>query len=551
MHRKRCWLGLADEALLAQLVTDNVFQGLTLLFLENLMFKVITNSMITAIKWGTVIVSTAVVVISIQALADDAKADTHRAIIPVQALPQMPAGHTWSPTSGFADLIEKVAPAVVHVAVSGVVKSRGSSPEFNVPQGSPFGDFMEQFRNRQQPEREQKSRPLGIGSGFIISADGYVVTNNHVVKDADEIIITLTNGDEYTATKVGSDSKTDLALLKLEKAKNMPYVSWGDDDKSRVGDWVLAIGNPFGLGGSASTGIISARGRDIRSGPYDDYIQVDAAINRGNSGGPLFNLRGEVIGINTAIYSPSGGSVGIGFSIPSSLAQNVITQLRDSGEVERAWIGVEIQPLGDDLAEGFDRENDHGALVANVTHGNPADKAGIKAGDIILSFDGEEIKEMRDLPRVVAQSTVGNNYKVVVWRDGAEKNLSIKTERYPDDTALAALRGNAQGDNIEPSQDEMLGAKLSELNDQLRSRFGIDDDIGGVVVVGVDQDGLAASNGIRPGDLITTINNRSVSEPGQVFETVEKAKAAGRKKVVVLLQRNGNSRFIPFNLSND
>ncbi len=515
------------------------------------MFKVITNSMITAFKWGSVIVSTAVVVISIQAFADDAKADTHGAIIPVQALPQMPADHAWSPTSGFADLIEKVAPAVVHVAVSGVVKSRGSSPEFNIPPGSPFDDFMEQFRNRQQPEREQKSRPLGIGSGFIISADGYVVTNNHVVKDADEIIITLTNGDEYVANKVGSDSKTDLALLKLEKAKDMPYVSWGDDDKSRVGDWVLAIGNPFGLGGSASTGIISARGRDIRSGPYDDYIQVDAAINRGNSGGPLFNLRGEVIGINTAIYSPSGGSVGIGFSIPSSLAQNVITQLRDSGEVERAWIGVEIQPLGDDLAEGFDRENDHGALVANVTEGNPAHKAGIKAGDIILSFDGEEIKEMRDLPRVVAQSTVGNNYKVVVWRDGAEKNLSIKTERYPDDTALAALRGNAQSENIKPAQEEILGAKLSKLDGQLRLRFDIDDDINGVVVVGVDQDGLAASNGIRPGDLISTINNRSVSEPSQVFETLEKAKAAGRKKVVVLLQRNGNSRFIPFNLSDD
>jgi serine protease Do len=243
--------------------------------------------------------------------------------------------------------------------------------------------------------------------------------------------------------------------------------------------------------------------------------------------------------------------VGIGFSIPSSLAQNVITQLRDSGEVERAWIGVEIQPLGDDLAEGFDRENDHGALVANVTEGNPAHKAGIKAGDIILSFDGEEIKEMRDLPRVVAQSTVGNNYKVVVWRDGAEKNLSIRTERYPDDTALAALRGNAQSENIKPAQEEILGAKLSKLDGQLRLRFDIDDDINGVVVVGVDQDGLAASNGIRPGDLISTINNRSVSEPSQVFETLEKAKAAGREKVVVLLQRNGNSRFIPFNLSDD
>lgn len=515
------------------------------------MFKVITNPMISALKWGTIIVSTAVVVISIQAYADDAKVDKAESIVPVQALPQMAVGHAWSPANGFADLIERVAPAVVHVAVSGVVKARGSSPEFSFPPGSPFEDFMEQFKNRQQPEREEKSRPLGIGSGFIISADGYVVTNNHVVKDADEIVITMTDGEEYDAKMVGSDSKTDLALLKLEKAKNMPYVSWGDADKSRVGDWVLAIGNPFGLGGSASTGIISARGRDIRSGPYDDYIQVDAAINRGNSGGPLFNLQGEVIGINTAIYSPTGGSVGIGFSIPSSLARNVITQLRDSGEVERAWIGVEIQPLSDDLAEGFERDNDHGALVANVTQGNPADKAGIKAGDIILSFDGEEIKEMRDLPRVVAQSTVGKNYKVVVWRNGAEKNLTIETERYPDDVALAALRSNAPNGSIVPEQDAVLGAQLSKLNDQLRSRFDIDGDLDGVLVVDVDQEGLAASNGIRMGDLITTINNRTVSEPDQVFDTVEKAKAAGREKVVVLLQRNGNSRFIPFNLSNN
>jgi len=278
-------------------------------------------------------------------------------------------------------------------------------------------DMFPQFRNP-EPELEteedgpKETRPLGIGSGFIISADGYVVTNHHVIDKADEIIVTLTNGVEYEAEIKGSDPKTDVALLKLKDAKDLPFVEWGDDEKSRVGDWVLAIGNPFGLGGSASTGIISARGRDIHSGPYDDFIQVDAAINRGNSGGPLFNTQGQVIGINTAIYSPNGGSVGIGFSIPANMAKNVISQLERSGEVERAWIGVAIQPLDDDLAQGFGRDNKDGALISSVQPDAPADKAGLKAGDIILSFAGKEIKEMRDLPRTVAQSGVGEKSKV-------------------------------------------------------------------------------------------------------------------------------------------
>jgi len=512
--------------------------------------------MLPILKWATVIVTTAVVVISIQVYADGQSSQS-ASIIPVQALPQRDdssVDQQWGPSRGFADLIEKVSPAVVHVAISGVVKSRSRGQDFNFPPGSPFEDFFEQFRDRQQqPDREERSRPLGIGSGFIISADGYVVTNNHVVKDADEIVITMTDGREFTAEMVGSDSKTDLALVKLEKADNLPYVSFGDDDESRVGDWVVAIGNPFGLGGSASTGIISARGRDIRSGPYDDYIQVDAAINRGNSGGPLFNLRGQVIGINTAIYSPNGGSVGIGFSIPSSLAKNVITQLRETGEVERAWIGVEIQSLGDDLAEGFQRDNDKGALVANVTPGKPADNAGIQAGDIILSFDGEEVEEMRDLPRIVAQSAVGKKYKVVVWRNGAEKTLTIKTERYPDDDALAGLLGSGSRDRQEeePEDDDVLGARLSSVTDELRERFGLDEDLQGVVVMGVDRDGMAAANGIRTGDVITSVNNRQVNEPSEVIASIEKAKRDEREKIVVLLLRNGNSRFIPLDLTDN
>ena len=512
------------------------------------MINVISKSLIPILKWGTVIIATAVVVISIQVAADGARV-TEVAAIQVPE-PAADSKHQWTPSAGFADLIEQVSPAVVHVVISGVVRSRSRVPQFDFPPGSPFEDFFDQFRDRNQPEeREERRRPLGIGSGFIISEDGYVVTNNHVIKDADEITVTMTNGDEYEAELQGTDVKTDLALLKLKDAKDLPYVAWGDDEQSRVGDWVVAIGNPFGLGGSASTGIISARGRDIRSGPYDDYIQVDAAINRGNSGGPLFNLRGEVIGINTAIYSPNGGSVGIGFSIPASLAKNVITQLQEKGEVERAWIGVEIQPLTDELAEGFGRDNDYGALVSKVTPDAPAEKAGIKIGDIILSFNGSDVKAMRDLPRVVAQSTVGKKSSIVVWRDGEEKTLNIKTERFPDDEELARMRGFGNGGQVE--EDDDLGATLSNLTDAYRERFGIADDVDGVLVLDVARDSLAAQNGLRSGDILTSVNNVRVSSPEQVTELIDIARQDGRSKIVVLLQRNNNSRFIPFSLERE
>ncbi len=521
------------------------------IFVENLMIKTIYKPVTSVLKWGTVIVATAVVVISIQVNADGHRHNQDSSSALSEANPiAIDNKQNWSPATGFADLIEQVSPAVVHVSISGTVKSRQRIPEFNFPPGSPFEDFFEQFRNRQQPnQNESKKRPLGIGSGFIISEDGYVVTNHHVIAKADEIIITLTTGDEYEAELKGSDNKTDLALLKLKNAKDLPFVKFGDDDASRVGDWVVAIGNPFGLGGSASTGIISARGRDIRSGPYDDYIQVDAAINRGNSGGPLFNLQGEVIGINTAIYSPNGGSVGIGFSIPSNLAKNVISQLKESGEVERAWIGVQIQPLDDELAESFGRENDKGALVASVVSGKPADKAGIQAGDIILSFDGQEIEEMRDLPRVVAQSDVGKKSKVVVWRNGAKKTLTIVTDRFPDDDSIAGLSsgGSSESDD-EAVKENAFGASLASLNSDLRSRFNISEDVDGVLIVDVAVDGLAAKNNLRKGDVLTSVNNKKVSSPKDVIDQLENAQDKGKQNIPVLLQRNNNSQFIPFNL---
>ena len=451
----------------------------------------------------------------------------------------------YAPRTGFADLIEQVSPAVVHVGISGTVNHSSRAPQFNFPPGSPFEDFFEQFREHQQTPKRNRKRPLGIGSGFIISADGYVVTNHHVIKDADEITVTLADGQEFEAELKGSDRKTDLALLKINSKKELAYVSWGDDSDSRVGDWVLAIGNPFGLGGTATTGIISARGRDIQSGPYDDYIQVDAAINRGNSGGPLFNLNGQVIGINTAIYSPNGGSVGIGFSIPSGMAQKVIQQLRDIGEVERGWIGVQIQELNDELAEGFDRKNDHGALVSSVVPDTPASKSGILAGDIILSFDGKKIKEMRDLPKLVAQTEVGKEVDVAVWRDGKMEKLSMTIERFPEDEEIAAEETSSS------KLDNELGAELKVVNDTLRKQFGLDESLQGVIVVDVNPGGLAAENGVRPGDILIRIGNKPITKTTDVTVAIKQAKKQKKDKLVLLIQRKNNNRFITFDLSGE
>lgn len=541
------------------------------------MIKAISKPIVSVLKWGTVIVTTAVVVISIQVQADRSGSEqselTEGAEIqavdldlsydPVKTPSE--ASGPWAPSSGFANLIEQVSPAVVHVSTAGYIKRRNQSqlnPRSRGPR-SLEDLFPYLFENRPQqdpfepsepgtPEEsddddtEKETRPLGIGSGFIISEDGYVVTNHHVIDKADKIIVTLTDGTEYEAEIQGSDEKTDVALLKLKDAKGLPIVKWGNDEKSRVGDWVLAIGNPFGLGGSASVGIISAIGRDINSGPYDDFIQVDAAINRGNSGGPLFNTKGQVIGINTAIYSPNGGSVGIGFSIPATMAKGVISQLEKSGEVERAWIGVSIQRLDDDLAEGFGRKNDNGALISSVEPGTPADKGGIQAGDIIIEFDGQEIKEMRDLPKIVAQSAVGEKYKVKVWRDGKAKNLSIETERFPDD--ISAIGQSKDTKEAEPKENEALGAQLSELGEQERSRYGISEQIEGVLVLSVEGRGLAAKNGLQRGDVIASFNLRGVRTPKQVSDEVSKALKAGRSSVPILIIRNNSRGFRTFRL---
>lgn len=543
------------------------------------MFKKISNSFVPALKWTSVAAVTAVTVISIQANADGHKAgEAHEAapisnlgaVVPTTAALVTPRGNSatpWTPANGFADLIEDVSPAVVHVATSGFIERRRANQNRRDFRGGPQGleDFFNDFLGRRgqnnprqsQPdveepeseneEQDKQTRPLGIGSGFIISEDGYVVTNHHVISGADEIVVTLTDGTEYEAEIKGSDPRTDLAVLKLKDAHGLSFVPWGDDDQSRVGDWVLAIGNPFGLGGSASTGIISAIGRDINAGPYDDFIQVDAAINRGNSGGPLFNMQGQVIGINSMIYSPSGGSVGIGFSIPANLAKGVIAQLQNSGEVERSWIGVTIGPVSKDLAELLERPNEEGALISGVMDDSPAAKAGVEARDIVLEFNGEQIKEMRNLPKEVAQSKVGKSYNMKVWRDGKAKTIKIKTEPFPSDEQEIASQ--EPKDEVEPEMDKLMGAEMASLTDSNRTRFGITDGVQGVLVASVERGGTAAKNNLRPGDVIVQFgSDKDIQSPDQVTKVLKAAKKEKLNSIAVLINRRGNPGFLVFKL---
>ena len=536
------------------------------------MFKAISNSFIPVLKWASVAAVSAAVVISIQANADGHKdgkahdADASELTSAGLVTPRANSGAPWTPVNGFADLIEDVSPAVVQVATAGFIQRRQTSRNGRNFRGGPQGleDFFNDFLNRRgqidprqddpeldeddidEDDEDRQTRPLGIGSGFIISEDGYVVTNNHVIEGADEIIVTLTDGTEYEAEVKGTDFRTDLALLKLKDASNLPFLPWGDDEQSRVGDWVLAIGNPFGLGGSASTGIISAIGRDIQAGLYDDFIQVDAVINRGNSGGPLFNMRGQVIGINSMIYSPSGGSVGIGFAIPANLAKGVISQLEKSGEVERSWIGVQIGQVSEELAELLERTNEEGALVSDVVADSPAEKAGLEARDIVLEFNGEPIKEWRNLPKEVAQSQVGKTYNIKVWRDGKLKTLKIKTEPFPSDDDVAV---ETPKDEVEPEMNKLLGAEMASLTESNRKQFRIGNDVEGVLVTAVERRGPAAKNNLRPGDVIVQFgSDKNIQSADQITKVIKAAEKDKQRSVAVLINRRGNPAFLVFKL---
>ena len=471
----------------------------------------------------------------------------------------------------FADLAAQLQPSVVNISSTQAAQKladRGG-PEMPVfPPGSPFEQFFKDFLDRNHPGQrrgENAPRPgpggppggppggraTSLGSGFIIDPTGYIVTNNHVIDGADEITVTLTDNTTLKAKLVGKDDRVDLALLKVESDKPLQAVSFGDSDVERVGDWVLAIGNPFGLGGSVTAGIVSARGRDIRQGPYDDFIQTDAAINRGNSGGPLFNMNGEVIGINTAIYSPSGGSVGIGFSVPSNLAKSVVMQLREYGRARRGWLGVRIQQVTPDIAESLGLKKTQGALVAGVNDGGPADKANIHSGDIILKFNGHEVDEMRALPRIVAETAVGKTVPVLVWRDGKEVTLQSPVGELPDEVQQASVdtgKAPAPAKNPEISG---LGARVAPITDELRDQFKLQADQKGVVVTDVSPDGPAAARGLKPGDVIVEVQQEPVSSPEDVTKQLQKYKKQNRKTVLMLIQSGEGMRWVPVPLDQD
>jgi len=450
---------------------------------------------------------------------------------------------TMNAPATFADLVERVKPAVVNISTTQKVAQRPPMMPFQLPPGSPYEELFRKFFEEQQGEGNMP--PPGdahaLGSGFIVDPAGYVVTNHHVVGEADEITVVLNDGTRLPATIKGRDPKTDLALLKVETATPLPFVKFGDSSKTRVGDWVLAVGNPFGLGGSVTAGIISANGRDIQSGPYDDYLQIDASINRGNSGGPTFNLAGEVIGINTAIFSPNGGSVGIGFAIPSSLARDVIAQLRDSGSVQRGWLGVSIQGMTPELAAGLGLGKAEGALVSEVFPETPAANAGVRQGDVIVAYNGEAIKEARELPRLVAVTKAGQSAKLTVLRGGREVPLDLTIAKMPDEQPkLAADQPSAQP---APVADK-LGLALAQLTPDRRTKLGLDGDVRGVVVENVQQGSEAARKGLRPGDVIVAVNQDPVTSPAEVADRVAKAKSGDRKSVVLLVNRNGDQRFL-------
>ena len=452
---------------------------------------------------------------------------------------------------GFSDLAEKLLPAVVNISTTQTLKPDRQHPELpQLPPGSPFEEFFKDFLDKNMPKGQrpeiQPRRATSLGSGFIIDPSGLVVTNNHVIQDADEITVILHDNTSLKAEVVGKDAKTDLALLRVKAAKPLPAVPWGDSEQMRVGDWILAIGNPFGLGGTVTAGIVSARARVIDQGPYDDFIQTDASINRGNSGGPMFNMNGEVVGINTAIFSPSGGSIGIGFAIPASLAKPVIEQLRLYGKPRRGWLGVKIQSVTDEIAESLGLDKPRGALVASVTEKGPAEAAGIQPGDVVLKFDGKDVTDMRELPRIVAETPIDKAVKVTVWRKRKEQVLDVKIGELKegDEQQANAKPGQTPAPPNAPPTVKALGLSLSGLSPALKQKYSLADDVNGVVVLDVASDSPAAEKGLRPGDVIAEVAQQEVKAPQDVTARIEDAKKAGRKSILLLIDRNGDLRFV-------
>ena len=461
-----------------------------------------------------------------------------------------------APTS-FAPLVQRVAPAVVNVSTTETVKG-GPAMDFpfqDLPPDSPFRDFFKHFFNGPMGQGQGGNQPMiehSLGSGFIIDPSGYIVTNNHVIKGATLINVILSDGKTYKAKLVGRDERTDLALLKIDADHPLPFVKWGDSSKAKVGDWVIAVGNPFGLGGTVTAGIVSARGRDLHEGPYDSFIQTDAAINRGNSGGPMFDMDGQVIGINAAIYSPNGGSVGIGFAIPSSIAEPVIEQLREHGTVERGWLGVQIQQVTPDMTESLGLKHKGGALVAHVNKGSPAAEAGLRQGDVITTFNGRNINDLRDLTNAVADVKPGQTAPAVIFRDGHDETIKVKVGKAPPENVAENSQGGGQA---APSADETkvpsLGLTLGRLTADARQELNLGKNVKGALVTDVDGTGSAADQGLRPGDVIVKVGNSDVDGPKEAAEHIEAAKKEKKKAVLVLLNRHGSELFValPFSVS--
>ncbi|HYD15976.1 MAG TPA: Do family serine endopeptidase [Hyphomicrobium sp.] len=453
-----------------------------------------------------------------------------------------------------APVAEKLIDAVVNISTSQIAKGPEGVPLPKVPKGSPFEDFFEDFFNKKGgggrvPPSERKVSSLG--SGFVIDGnEGLVVTNNHVIEGADEIIVNFHDGSKLKVDKVlGRDTKTDLALLKVTPKKPLVAVGFGSSSDLKVGDWVMAIGNPFGLGGSLTVGVISAKQRDINAGPYDDFLQTDAAINKGNSGGPLFNMDGQVVGVNTAIISPTGGSIGIGFAVPADTVTAVISQLKQFGAVKRGWLGVKIQSISEDIAESLGVPENTGALVAGVTPDSPAAKAAIEAGDVILKFDGKDVTTMRGLPKLVAQAQIGKAVDVEVLRQGQKKTLSVTVGMLDDEEDKPEPAAEEKKEEAPQTSTTVLGLSLLPLTDEARSRMGFDAKVKGVIVTDIDPSSQAASKNIRPGDVITEAQQEPVTEIKDLEAAVEKVKKAGGKSVLLLVEdAKGDTRFvaIPF-----
>ena len=457
-----------------------------------------------------------------------------------------------TPPASFADLAAKLLPSVVNISTTQKVRAddgnRPAIPRF--APGSPFERFFRDFFDRQQQSPMPRQGITSLGSGFVIDASGVIVTNNHVIAEADKIAVILSDKTRLEAKVIGRDAKTDIALLRVDPGeKTLKPLGFGDSDGSRVGDWVIAIGNPFGLGGTVTAGIVSARQRDINSGPYDDFIQTDASINRGNSGGPMFNLDGEVIGINTAIFSPTGGSVGIGFAIPSNLAKPIVDQLLKYGRARRGYLGVRIQTVTEEIAQGLDLPSASGALVTSLSEDGPAARAKLEVGDVILSFDGKPIGEMRSLPRIVAETAVGREVDVVVWRKGGKQTLKATLGEFPEDEPQVAARAPAE--RPRDATVESLGLDLAAITPDLRKRFDLAENATGVVVTKVAADSPAAEKQIRPGDIIRKVGPKQsdITDPAQVAAAVESARKEKRDTLLLLVERERGQQFIALKIA--